>query len=413
LKGTHIGLVGATSNPLFSHFIEETSCEPPEACARMRDMREKIGIFLFILVLMGAGGVHAQADANLLSRINNLRTSLGLTPYNRSGTLDAAAAAHAQWMVNTGQVSHTEDDGSTPRTRAAAAGYASQYVSENIYGGTNASPDVAWNFWINSSIHYRGLTSPNYQDVGIGWASSDWGTAYVLLFGGGGGSWTQSAVTSAGASSGAGAAAAVAPPPSFVVGVDTFGNIMHEIQPGDTLGDIALIYGYTWDDIPYMLEINGMTETGIRELEIGAVFLVPPQDGTYTPTPPLVTETATPTPTPPPTATGEVIPPAEFAESTAVPTSTPQPTASVMRIATAGVPESVLKMLEMTTTPTATPAVIADTQTESDLPTPALVEPEKTTIIRSKRSPWFMIAVGVQVVVLLGAGFELLRHLRR
>jgi hypothetical protein len=66
--------------------------------------------------------------------------------------------------------------------------------------------------------------------------------------------------------------------------VDNYGNIMHEVQDGDTLGDIAFLYGYTWDDIDAMLALNDMTEADIRVLEVGSVFLVPPQSGTYTPT---------------------------------------------------------------------------------------------------------------------------------
>ena len=88
-------------------------------------------------------------------------------------------------------------------------------------------------------------------------------------------------------------------PPSYVLGLDEVGNIKHEVKLGQTLGDIALIYGYTWEDISYMLEINGMTQEDIRLIQPGSVFLVPPKDGTFTPTSeaPSVTETATMTAT--------------------------------------------------------------------------------------------------------------------
>ena len=81
---------------------------------------------------------------------------------------------------------------------------------------------------------------------------------------------------------------------------------MHEVQPEDTMGQIALIYGYTWEDIPYMLEINDMSVEDIPRLKIGSVFLVPPKDGTFTPMPPTPSSTTSALPgaaTPSPEAT--------------------------------------------------------------------------------------------------------------
>ena len=94
---------------------------------------------------------------------------------------------------------------------------------------------------------------------------------------------------------------------SYVLGLDEFGNIKHEVQPGHTMGDIALIYGYTWDDIPAMLALNNMTRDDIRYLQPGEVFLVPPKDGTFTPTSeaPTATATATSNKNPPATDTPE------------------------------------------------------------------------------------------------------------
>ena len=33
------------------------------------------------------------------------------------------------------------------------------------------------------------------------------------------------------------------------IGADEYGNIKHEVQPGQTIGHILLIYGYTWGPI--------------------------------------------------------------------------------------------------------------------------------------------------------------------
>lgn len=238
-------------------------------------------------------------STDLLTRINNLRASLGLSAYALNGALGAAASDQAQWMLSTGNVSHSRPDGSNPRSRAAAFGYSSDWVSENIYMGTNATVDAAWNFWINSAVHYAGLTSRNYSEIGIGIAHGENGAAYVLVFGNPGGSWDPPASSASGSAGAGGGAAQVqrSGPPPYVLGQDVHGNIMHSIQPGDTPGGIALLYGYTWEAVPTLMALNGQTDN--RSLEIGAVFLVPPRDGTWTPTPtPEGTPYYTPTPAP-------------------------------------------------------------------------------------------------------------------
>jgi hypothetical protein len=70
-----------------------------------------------------------------------------------------------------------------------------------------------------------------------------------------------------------------------VVGLDNFGNIMHEVQPEQTIGDVLLTYGYTWEDLPEFLTLNHKTDADIRLLQIGEIELVPPYGGTFTPTP--------------------------------------------------------------------------------------------------------------------------------
>lgn len=373
----------------------------------MTIMRMKTLLYTWIL-LLAALGLTSTASAqdvagDLLQRINSLRTSLGLSPYNINGSLTAAASQHAQWMVATPdfRVSHYWDDGTGPRNRALAAGYPSNWVSENIYVGTNATVDSAWQFWINSPVHYAGLTSVNYADIGIASASNNGGQSFVLVFGNPGVSLPASTNRNGGNNASASdveQANPLPPPPSFIVGVDAVGNIMHEIQEGDTIGDIALLYGYTWDDIPYMLEINGMTEDDIRSLEVGAIFLVPPYDGTYTPTPPQMTDTPTPqatfTPTPGTEAGAEstedagLLPPATYV----VPSPTQRAGISIGAVITA-TPQT--QTIASVSTPVQQSAVIADTSSP----------PDSRNII--------FIAIAVQVGVLLTATVEFIRRARK
>lgn len=259
----------------------------------MSDMMRRFMPFISLMLLATSLASAQDAISYLLSRANSLRREKSLPAYSSHSALTAAARDHAAWMVAAGSISHKQDNGSGPRERAQNHGYPSNWVSENIYMGPNAQ--AAWTFWLNSPIHYAGLVSPYYNNIGIGTASGAGRHAFVLLFGNSRGRRPPASA----------AASQPAPPPAYVLGIDAVGNIMHQVRPGDTMGDIALIYGYTWEDIPYMLTINNMTGDDIRQLEIGSVFLVPPQDGTFTPTAAPPSQTPTPS-APAPTATAAI-----------------------------------------------------------------------------------------------------------
>lgn len=388
--------------------------------------------FLIIVIALLLGILPTQAQdavSDLLGRINGLRASLGLPGYTLNGALTAAALNHAQWMAATGQISHSQSDGSTPSSRAAAAGYSGRWVSENIYAGSSAGVGDAWNFWLNSPIHYRGMTNPNYQEIGIATASSSWGRSFVLVFGSPGGSEAYIPPSS----TGGGGQAASGPPP-YVVGLDSHGNIMHEVQPEQTIGDILLIYGYTWSDMSYFLTLNAKSQEDIRRLQIGEIVLVPPKAGTFTPTPP---PPGWPTNTPEPqdflaTAIAEAALEATLtAQAPSVGASeTPQPTVTVAPVVTSpaasptplsptdtaigaistamGVPV-VLNTLTPTNTitPSQTPEMTQIASLHTPVPIVDVIAPAPPTQI-----PWLWIAVGVQIGVVLMVGIQYLRRRR-
>jgi hypothetical protein len=147
---------------------------------------------ILILVALSMAFVQpigAQADpaADLLARINTLRTQSGLLPLAISPQLTAAAQGHSHDMATTGNIDHTGSDGSTIETRLRASGYGHWrgfgIWGENIYGGQTATVDVAWNFWINSQVHRSNLLNTRYREIGIGVATSDNGTFFTLNFG--------------------------------------------------------------------------------------------------------------------------------------------------------------------------------------------------------------------------------------
>lgn len=281
-------------------------------------MRRFLALIGFVLGLaLPAAG--QDAASVLLPRINSLRASMGLPGYGLHASLTAAANNHARWMADTGEIAHYQHDGGGPRTRALNAGFPSDWISENIYRGASAL--TAWEWWLNSPVHYAGIVSPNYDKIGIGSASGAHGNAYVLVFGNSTGRLLGERARTERSAGGQAAAG----PPSYVLGLDEFGNIKHEVQPGQTIGHILLIYGYTWDEYPNLLEINGMSEADRLNMQPGEVILVPPRDGTYTPAPANAKPTTTATPT------STVAPPTAPATPTSRPAAEARSTA-VMRI---------------------------------------------------------------------------------
>lgn len=128
----------------------------------------------------------AQADpaVELLARINSARVAQGLPPYGLSDKLTAAAQAHSKDMLSTGRVDRTGSDGSTPTSRALAAGYGQweggPVVDEAIYGGTGGAQG-AFDWWMGTETDKARITSGRFREVGIGAAAAPNGWIYWTL----------------------------------------------------------------------------------------------------------------------------------------------------------------------------------------------------------------------------------------
>ena len=385
-------------------------------------MNMKRFVFIACLSLLVVGTIRAQDDAtsNLLNKINTLRRSLGVHEYALSGILTAAAQNHAVWMATTGNVSHQQTDGSTPRSRATRLGYPSGAVSENIYMGGFGTAETAWQWWLNSSIHYRGITNAAYTEVGIGTAQGEHGQAFVLVFGNpngwGSGVPSSSRTASNNTTGGDSGASAPAAPPSFVVGIDNNGLLMHEIQAGDTLGDIAFLYGYGWDDLEFIRQINGLDEVSGRNLAVGTILLIPPFGNTYTPQPPEETPPAEPTVfvqvTPGPTENAIVIQSDALELQTPVSpddlgliNTVPEPSATTTPAVVAAAPTEAQWMM-MTMTPT--PLVVANAPNDSNNPvlSQSSVDPAPANVVIEERKPVLLIFVlFAQTIIIVSGGY--------
>jgi LysM repeat protein len=237
-------------------------------------------LLLLSLFALTASPKAAAAQGNpaqeILQLVNGYRAANGLHLYQYNSALAAAAQNHANWMAQTGRYSHTGAGGSTPQTRAAAAGYPG-YATENIVGGTNMAPQRGLIWWQNSGIHNATLLSTRYVDAGVGFATDGSQNFYVLVVG---------------RPDGFGPPAAAAPTarPLIITPIQLAepredGSIVHVVQPGQALWSLGAHYGVRLADL---LLLNNLREDAL--LQPGQEILIQLADGAEpppTPTPPL------------------------------------------------------------------------------------------------------------------------------
>lgn len=125
------------------------------------------------------GGSAAQ---QVLALTNSERARAGCGPLSLNGQLNSAALAHSEDMRANNYFDHTGLNGSKPWDRAAAAGYGSSTIGENIAAGYRTA-DSVMNGWMNSPGHRANILNCSYNHLGVGLSSQ--GNYWTQLFGGG------------------------------------------------------------------------------------------------------------------------------------------------------------------------------------------------------------------------------------
>ena len=156
----------------------------------MKTNRIMIAIWLVVALMVTVSTTAAQDDTPydyinyLMTEVNALRAQNGLPPFTYNEQLSGAAFEQADWMIRNWSYQHVHG-GSTPTTRAIAAGYADYEwcCSENTFLSINSTPEASLAFWIRSRPHYRQLLSEDFDEMGIGWAIGASHTGQVLVFG--------------------------------------------------------------------------------------------------------------------------------------------------------------------------------------------------------------------------------------
>jgi len=262
--------------------------------------------------------------SDLIAEVNALRASNGLPAYSVNPILMQIAQSHAIYQAATGTTTHYSADGSRPFQRALAAGYPvagdlsrGGFFSENIISSPGMTAAQAVQAWTGDAPHLNTMLSPNLQDVGAGMATSGGSTYFTLDAGLASGS-PVSYTPPAGSTLGTPGPAAVS---DFMLPVMKStplesGDVIHEVQFGQTLWSLAVEYGTTVEQIRSLNAIDGI------EIYEGQKLLI-----AKLPTP-TATQPATVTVTP----TGGAAPIAATRTETAVtPTATREPAAAVPR----------------------------------------------------------------------------------
>ncbi len=277
-------------------------------------LRTKFAILTLLVLIFGGitltQPVSAQAGtpSDLISTVNSLRQSLGLTPYTVDGYLMSFAQSHSDYMASIGTWTHTRADGST------AFDYG---IKENVAMGTNMSIQyTVYTVW-SDYVHWQTMTGFATGKVGAGVAVSGDNVFYTLNVLPGDSSASE---VSADASeddvtllSQNQQPTAIPILPIVTSTPNPDGIIIHIVQYGENLWTISEAYGVPIDEI---LRNSGMSVTttavyeGDRLLIRAATepsatptFTRTPDPGTPTPTQPRPTMTPFPTRTPAPTFT--------------------------------------------------------------------------------------------------------------
>lgn len=143
-----------------------------------------LAAFLCLFQPSGTPAVVAQSGSNqeILRLVNDLRARNGLPPFIWDQRLAVAAQNQASYMAANNVYSHTGAGGSTPQSRASAAGFPGR-ATENVVGGTNLTPGQGVVWWQNSPIHLNTLLAPQYSHVGIGTSHGFDQNFYALVAG--------------------------------------------------------------------------------------------------------------------------------------------------------------------------------------------------------------------------------------
>lgn len=116
-----------------------------------------------------------QFVSDLVTLVNNARTSNGLPALSVNQSLVSTANAHAKDMICNNYLSSIGLDGSTPESRVANQGFTASLVVENIFALDPAygiSAQAAFNRWNSIPAYQANMLNPNTTVFGIAYVEA-------------------------------------------------------------------------------------------------------------------------------------------------------------------------------------------------------------------------------------------------
>lgn len=131
----------------------------------MKKVLSLVACCIFLL----CANAYADFESEVMDLVNVERAAEGLPPLSYDPSLASAAGGHSEDMGLQNYFNHTGPDGRTPCIRISDAGYSWNFCGENIAAGQPTPEDVI-DTWMGSPGHRANILSPNFCDIGVGYA---------------------------------------------------------------------------------------------------------------------------------------------------------------------------------------------------------------------------------------------------
>ena len=123
----------------------------------------------------------SRVTTEVVELTNTERSTHGRAKLRANARLMRAAQVHAEQMARAGQQAHVLPNAAYPRAedRLEAAGYNWQSFGENLALG-QASSAEAVRSWMHSRSHRSNIVSPEFTELGVGYAIDRAGRPYYV-----------------------------------------------------------------------------------------------------------------------------------------------------------------------------------------------------------------------------------------
>jgi LysM repeat protein len=265
---------------------------------RLFSLQKAILLGAMAFFLVQSVPVHAQASSamDLINAVNAYRSSVGREPYVVDSSLMSLAQDQSQYQALIQNCTHSRADGSNPGDHGISA--------ENVACGPDLSAQGAITQW-SDALHTATMLGPTTGLIGAGVAISDSNVYYTLDVKRLSGDFNYQPPQSSGTSN---QQNPTQPAYGLIVlsTPNSDGSIVHIIQYGETLIDIAQAYGISLNDLISLNKLDPKKPVYFAKqpLIIRLAFTETPyMTATYTPRPPTRTPMPTRTQRPTKTAT--------------------------------------------------------------------------------------------------------------